>query len=341
MAVYTQIDNPELYMQVKLYSGTGSELAVTLDGDENMQPDFVWSKNRDQSEGHKIFDSVRGVTKFIMSNNTDADATAAQTLKSFDSDGVTIGTDADMNTSSEKNVLWCWKESADAGFDMVTHTGTGSARTISHSLSAVPEVMIVKARNAAEGWAVYHHKMSSAPETDYIYLHLANAVADYAGFWNDTAPTSSVFSVGDADNTNSASGYNYISYLFSGKQGFSKFGSYTGNGNADGTFVYTGFRPAFIMLKNATDGASGDEWFMEDAARSTYNPTGRKLSAHLPNSETGISSPSSWVDIDFLSNGFKIRTNDAGFNESGDNFIYMCFAEAPFVNSKGVPCNAR
>ena len=164
MAVYTQIDNPELYMLVKLYSGTGSELAVTLDGDENMQPDFVWSKNRDQSEGHKIFDSVRGVTKFIMSNNTDAEATAAQTLKSFDSDGVTIGTDADMNTSSEKNVLWCWKESADAGFDMVTHTGTGSARTISHSLSAVPKMIISKCTDTDNtDWETYHNHIK------YVY----------------------------------------------------------------------------------------------------------------------------------------------------------------------------
>ena len=329
---YTTIDDPEAYFQVKLYTGTGSELSATFDGDTDMQPDFVWTKNRDQAEGHQLFDAVRGATKFLKSNNADSEGTGAQTLKSFDSDGFTVGTDADMNTSNEKNVAWCWKESATAGFDILEHTGTGSGRTISHNLSAVPQMMIVKATNAEEGWAVYHHKMSSAPETDYIYLHLANAVADYAGFWNDTAPTSSVFSVGDADNTNSASGYDYIDLLWTGKQGFSKFGSYTGNGNANGPFIYTGFRPAWVMFK---PDASAD-WTIVDNKRNTVNPVAdNTLNANLQAAEHDGS-----MDTDFCSNGFKIRNANTDNNNSG-LIMYAAFAEAPFVNSEGVPCNAR
>jgi hypothetical protein len=334
MAAYTTIDNPELYFQVKLYTGTGSELAVTLDGDENMQPDFVWSKNREQSEGHKIFDSVRGVTKFIMSNNTDAEATAAQTLKSFDSDGVTIGTDADMNTSSEKNVLWCWKESATAGFDIVGYTGNGSARTISHSLSAVPSMMIVKIRNdTGYNWIVYHHKNTSAPETDYLYLNTTAATAD-ATVWNDTAPTSSVFSVGTSGGTNQDTS-TFINYLWSEVQGFSKFGSYIGNngGTSNGVFVYTGFRPKLVIQKLSS--SSGANWIMRDTARDTYNPMDNQLEANTSDAKEDNHA------IDFLSNGFKTRANGLNQQDSGETYIYMAFAEAPFVNSNGVPCNAR
>jgi len=330
---YTTIDDPEAYFQVKLYTGTGSELSATFDGDTDMQPDFVWTKNRDQSEGHQLFDAVRGATKFLKSNNADSEGTGAQTLKSFDSDGFTVGTDADMNTSNEKNVAWCWKESATAGFDILEHTGTGSGRTISHNLSAVPQMMIVKAKNAEEGWAVYHHEMSSAAETDYIYLHLDNAVADYT-FWNDTVPTSSVFSVGDADNTNSASGYDYIDLLWTGKQGFSKFGSYPGNGNADGPFIYLGFRPAFIMTKR-TDSAGS--WGMFDNKRSPSNVVDDRQNANLGEADQEHADNSH----DFLSNGFKVRTSDNQYNNSSGTYFYMAFAEAPFVNSEGVPCNAR
>ena len=353
MAVYTQIDNPELYMQVKLYSGTGSELAVTLDGDENMQPDFVWSKNRDQSEGHKIFDSVRGVTKFIMSNNTDAEATAAQTLKSFDSDGVTIGTDADMNTSSETNVLWNWKAgtsftndasstgigsidstgsvSDTAGFSIVSYTGTGSAGTIKHGLSATANFMIIKNRDSSFQWVVYHHKNTSAPETDYLYLSSNAATADFAGHFNDTAPTSSVFTVGTDTGVNKNS-QNHIAYLWSEKQGFSKFSSFRGNSNSDGVFVMCGFRPSMVWIKR-TEGSN--HWFIWDKHRDGFNESNEYLKADASEAESdGVNR------INILSNGFKITTSNDGVNAE-EEYIFMAWADAPFVNSNGVPCNAR
>jgi len=307
MAAYTTIDNPELYFQAKLYTGTGSELAITLDGDENMQADLVWSKNRDQSEGHKIFDSVRGATKFIMSNNTDAESTAAQTLKSFDSDGVTIGTDADMNTSSEKNVLWCWKESATAGFDILTFTGNATSnQTISHNLSAVPKCWHIKRLDQASNWCSYHVGLGGANKN--VFLNTTHASQTDTGIWNNTLPTSSVFSVGN---------------------------NIDSNGNADGTFVYTGFRPAWVMIKR-TDTAN--QWGIGDTKRDVDNPVSHHLFSESNQAEGGASS---YNNFDILSNGFKLRSGDLWTNASGGTYIYMAFAEAPFVNSNGVPCNAR
>jgi len=329
MAAYTAIDDPEAYFQVKLYTGTGSELAVTLDGDTDMQPDFVWAKNRGQSEGHNLFDSVRGATKFLKSNNTDAEGTGAETLKSFDSDGFTVGTDADMNTSSELNVAWCWKESATAGFDIVGFAGNATNSDIAHSLSAVPEMMITKSRENAENWGVYHQAVGN---THASYLNTTVVPTDEAAYYQDTTPTSSVFTVGTADATNDDA--DMIAYLFAPKQGFSKFGSYPGNGNADGPFIYTGFKPAFVMFKE-TDSTS--PWSMFDTKRDVDNVTHHRLEAQANNTEyTG-----SEMYHDILSNGFKLRTTDAEFNTSGGTYIYMAFAEQPFVNSNGVPCNAR
>ena len=332
MAAYTAIDDPEAYFQVKTYSGTGSEIAVTLDGDTDMQPDMVWTKNREQDDGHQLFDAVRGVTKFFRTNNTDTEASDAQTLKSFDSDGFTVGTYSDMNTSGEGVVAWCWKESATAGFDMVAYTGTGSARTISHSLSAVPHMMIHKERtDDASHFIVYHHKVASDPETDYLYLDTTGAVADYA-YTNDTVPTSSVFSLNNASDINESDD-TYIAYLWSEKQGFSKFGSYTGNGNADGTFVYTGFRPAFVLRKSTTTVRS---WHLHDNKRDPFN-----LATEILYPDLSVPDDDAGDFVDILSNGFKARATGSGTNASGVVYIYMAFAEAPFVNSNGVPCNAR
>ena len=251
---YTAIDNPELYFQAKTYTGDGSTPSITLDGDTDMQPDLVWIKNRDEADSNCLFDSVRGVTEVLHSDATTAETTDADTLTSFDSDGFTLGNDVKVNTDTEAYVAWCWKESATAGFDIVSYTGTGSAKTEAHSLSAVPHVMIVRNRPSNDGsWQVYHQKNTAAPETDVLQLQLSNPTEDSAIYWNDTAPTSSVFSVGTHLTVNE-DGSAMIAWLFSEKQGFSKFGSYTGNGagGADGNFIYTGFRPAFILLKNGT-----------------------------------------------------------------------------------------
>ena len=334
MAVYTTIDDPEAYFQGKTYTGDGSTLSITLDGDTDMQPDLVWIKNRDQTDSNCLFDAVRGATEVIKSNSNSAETTEADTLTSFDSDGFALGADVKVNTDTEAYVAWCWKESATAGFDIVSYTGNGTDDTdISHNLSAVPKMIIVKNRDAADAWQVYHGANTAAPETEYLVLDTTAATADAADRWSDEAPTSSVFTLGDADEVNTDT-EDYIAYCFAEKQGFSKFGSYTGNGNADGSFVYTGFKPAYVMSKR-TD--TSDGWRILDTTRSTYNVAQNRLRADSSDAEVTASSQ----DKDFLSNGFKIRNTDGGYNADGGTYIYMAFAESPFVNSNGVPTNAR
>ena len=338
MAVYTQIDNPELYFQTKLYTGQassqgdGTTTAITFDGDEDMAPNLIWIKNRDGTDWHDVTDSVRGVAKSIFPNNDDAEEAAATSVTAIGSDGFTVGSSDQVNDASDKYVAWCWKESADAGFDILTFEGNSTDDTdISHNLSAVPHFMIVRNFDADKEWCVYHHKNTSAPETDQLVLNTNAATTDSDDKWSDEAPTSSVFTVGDSSQLN-ASGNTSIGYLWSEKQGFSKFGSYTGNGNADGTFVYTGFRPAMVIIKVTSTTSS---WRIYDAKRDIDNPCNTRL---LPN-EDGADSTETLFDL--CSNGFKLRTSDSATNGSGSTYIYMAFAEQPFVNSKGVPCNAR
>ena len=336
---YTTIDNPELYFQTVLYTGTGSTRTVTLSADTDMQPDVVWIKKRASAYNHNLFDSVRGVNKGMYVNNDAAehDSNADGYLSAFSSDGFEVragsSTSDYVNVSSETYVAWCWKESATAGFDMVTYTGNETNRTISHSLSAVPHFMTIRNRTATNDWLTYHHKNTSAPETDYLYLNLTNATADQAIHWNDTAPTSSVFSVGTGGYTNGDTDA-HIAYLWTAKQGFSKFGSYSGSGSSDGPFIYTGFRPAWIMCKCNSAGSS--EWRIWNNKMDTFNPADNVLDA----SDNGAEDTSA-EDCDFLANGFKWRAGGLKNNDAGETYIYMAFAEAPFVNSNGVPCNAR
>jgi len=341
---YTTIDDPTKYFQVKKYTGNGTAigsggLAVTLDSDTNLQPDLVWSKNKDDATGHRWTDSARGVTKQFFCNNENGEATDSEGLTAFNSDGFTVGNDDGWNTSGEDVRAWCWKEDATAGFDMVTYTGNGSARTISHSLSAVPNWMVVKCRSEdSKPWAVYHSKNTSAPATDFLSLNNTNATADTSAYWNDTTPTSSVFTVGTTNDVNKDS-QTYIAYLWRQKQGFSKFGKYIGNNNADGPFVYCGFKPAFVLLKNT--GAS-QNWFIYDNKDFGINTVvdatnNRPLFANEPDT----SASAGMYKFLFLSNGFKIVESGAQTNGSGNTFIYMAFAEAPFTNSNGVPSNAE
>jgi len=331
MAVYTTIDDPTAYFQTTLYTGDDSTShAITNGGNSDLQADWLWLKPRTKVDNHRWMDSVRGVTKMSPSNSSGAEETISAGLASFDSNGFTLNTtDSGYNSSSYTYVAWCWKETADAGFDIISYTGNGSVRNLSHSLSAVPEFITVKNREATGGWVTYHHKMSSAPETDYLMLNNTAAVADYADYWNDTAPTSSVFSVGDRLENNYSS-ENIIAYAFAPKQGFSKFGTYEGNGNADGTFVYLGFRPAFVMTKSVD---STSAWEMFDNKREGYNVDNDALVANATTVEATAD------QIDLLSNGFKLRI--ATDPNVAETYIYMAFAEAPFVNSNGVPCNAR
>ena len=343
---YTTIDNPELYFQTKLYTGTGSEQAITLDGSENMQPDWVWVKCRSHAENHVIHDSVRGATKVLHSDTTDAEYTVAQGLKSFDSDGFTLGTSNFMNQSSRTFASWNWKAGGSAssnsdgsttssvsanttaGFSIVSWTGTGSATTVGHGLGAVPKWIIVKNRDTARNWNVYY-----GDETDYLQLNDDGATIDNDNKWNDTAPTSSVFTVNTSSDTNK-SGDAMIAYCFANIKGYSKLGSYEGNGNADGTFVYLGFRPAWLMVKPID---ASDNWVNFDNKRLGFNSSVSPYSLHA---NKNFAETTDTGQLDFLSNGFKIRNSGNTVNRTS-TFIYMAFAESPLVNSNGIPNNAR
>ena len=349
---YTTIDNPELYFQTKLYTGNGSNgHAITFDGDENMQPDWVWIKDRG-SNSHRLTDSVRGATKVLYSDLNFAEATDADTIQSFDTNGFTIDDDADTNGNGQNFVSWNWKAGGSAssnsdgtitssvsanttaGFSIGTFTGNATAgATIGHGLGTTPAWIICRTISAAKDWCIFHHKNTSAPQTDVLILNSTAATFDTNDRWNDTAPTSSVFTIGDSSQLNTSGG-TCLFYAFAEKKGYSKFGSYTGNGNADGTFVYTGFKPAWVMVKVTND---GDNWHMIDNKRETFNVMDTTLKAD----SSGAESSNSLFNVDFLSNGIKLRNGHTGTNQSGSTYIYMAFAESPFVNSNGIPTNAR
>ena len=329
---YTTIDNPELYFQVKLYTGNNTGQSITFDGSEDMQPDMIWNKSRSNTEAHNMWDSVRGAEKYLTVNDTTTESDSGSTgVSSFNSDGFTVGSLDSLNDGSVTYVAWCWKESATSGFDIVTYTGDGSDdRTVSHSLSASVNFVIVKRRNQTSNWLVQGDEVGSG-FGQYMELNATNAVQTASD--NIKSVSSSVLTLGTNGSCNEDSD-TYVAYCFAEKQGFSKFGGYTGNGNADGTFIYTGFKPAWVLFKR-TDATA--KWYLVDNKREPFNDAASNLlypdSNHADEPDYG--------QADFLSNGIKIRSTDGGFNASGGTYVYMAFAEAPFVNSEGVPCNAR
>ena len=326
---FTTIDDPSAYFKVQLYTGTGSSNAVAFnDTDTTMQPDFVWIKQRDDTVAHFLFDSVRGTTKWLKGDDTVGESTDANSLTAFGSDGFTVGTGTSFNNSTSTYVAWCWKESATAGFDINIHSGTGSSADVSHNLSATPEVIFTKRRSDTQQWFVYTTKTGSQKA---LFLDSNGAESSQAAAY-DAAPTSSVTNYGN-DNAVNGSGDTYVAYLWRSVQGFSKFASYTGNGNADGPMIYLGFRPAWFMIKRIT---SGYNWSIKDNKRSTYNEATTELYA-----DTTDGDENSGGAIDFLSNGVKIRNSSGTWNGSGVSYVYMAFAESPFVNSNEVPNNAR
>ncbi len=351
---YTTIDKPTDYFNTVLFSGNETARSITGVG---FQPDWVWIKDRSQSYNHHLFDSVRGATKRLKSDVADAESTNAQTLTAFGSDGFSLGTDNATNGNGSNVVSWNWlaggsassntdgditssvSANTTAGFSIVSYTGTGSTDTIGHGLGAKPSVILVKKRNGSANWYMYHHKNTSAPETDFLTLNSTAATSDNANNWNDTEPASSVFSVGASGTTNPSSG-TMIAYCFAEKKGYSKFGSYTGNGNADGPFVYTGFKPAFLLLKRSD--ASGASWQIIDNKRSDAggnNVIDKVLAPNGSDAEYDEGS-ANWF-ADFVSNGFKLRNSLGASNTSGATHIYMAFAESPFVTSTGIPTTAR
>ena len=334
------IPDGRVAMAATTYTGTGASLAVanTVNG-VNFQPDFVWVKGRSGATDHALYDSVRGTTKDLVSNATSAETTQATGLTAFGSTGFTVGALAKMNTSAATYVGWQWKAggaavsntsgsitssvsvNVSAGFSVVTYTGTGTAGTIGHGLGVTPSRIIVKPRSGTGDWIVYTNTTGAG---NFLLLDTTAASAASTTKWNNTAPTSSVFSVG-IDTTTNLVTTTYVAYCFAPVSGYSAFGNYTGNGSADGPFVYLGFRPRFLMLKR-TD-STGD-WHILDTSRDTYNVSGNVLYPNLSSAESGIV----WTQ-DILSNGFKLRITGANENASGGTYIYAAFAENPFAYS--------
>jgi hypothetical protein len=309
------------------------------------QPDFIWTKTRNTAtNGDHIFqDAVRGAGYKLVSNSTAAEGAYDSTLGSFTSTGFQFGTNAFVNTNGNTYVNWAWKAgnatssntsgtitstvsvNATAGFSVVTYTATGANATVGHGLGVAPSMIIYKARSGGAGsWTVGHKNMASSnPWNSVIFLDLTNAAAASGGGFNNTAPTSSVFSIGGAYNPST---WTMVAYCWSEIAGFSKFGSYTGNGSTDGPFVYCGFRPRYVLMKR-TDSSTNGYWIVIDTARNTYNASGSELFPNGADAEYN-----GGRNIDVLSNGFKLRDN-AYCNVSGGTYIYAAFAENPFKNS--------
>jgi hypothetical protein len=326
------------YFNTVLYTGNGSTQSITGVG---FQPDWTWIKNRDAADAHVLTDAVRGATEELQSNATSAETTNADGLTAFDTDGFSLGADVLYNTSSEAYVAWNWLASnttasntegsitstvsanTTSGFSIVSYTGTGANATVGHGLGVAPSMMIVKGRDSAGSWAVYHANANASPASGRLYLQLTNAFTAQATAWNSTVPSSTVFSVGSLTDTNQNTNA-MIAYCFAEVPGYSAIGSYTGNGLADGAFVYTGMRPSFLLWKRTN---STGNWTMMDSTRNTYNVLGERLYANLSNAG------SDGTIIDFVSNGFKLRVNANDQNGSGSTYIYLAFAENPFKNS--------
>ena len=339
------IPNGATQFAATLATGNNSTQSIvnTVNG-VSFQPDFVWLKIRSTAENHIAYDSVRGVQQYLSPNLTLVESTLPTGLTSFNSNGFTLGSSNPNYSGSPTFVGWQWKANGTpavtntsgsipstisanttAGFSIVTYTGTGANATVGHGLGVAPRMMLFKGRNVVSDWVVYHANIGN---TGALILNQTVATSTSINYWNNTSPTSSVFTIGIAGGVNNSSSNTYVAYCFSEIAGYSKFGSYTGNGSADGPFVYTGFRPRYIMVKNITTGGAGYDWGIWDTSRSPYNVALEELRANLSNAErTNAGRP------DLLSNGFKMRNSDAYVNASGQTYIYMAFAENPFSYS--------
>jgi len=355
---YTAIDDPSQYFQTKIYTGNETDdTALTNTGNSDLQPDWIWIKSRGSSQDNQIIDTSRGLTKALSSNRTD-ESTFNDGVKSIQSDGFTLGVNTRYNQNSTNFVAWQWKANGGtttsvsgtgtaagstkagtfqanttAGFSIVTFS-TGSDdngdHRIQHGLGAVPHFILTKERDGSYDWYTYHHK--GTDDNDYLRLNLTNATSNAGArnVFDGSDFTSTYFEMDNNNITNDNK--TYAAYCFTEKQGYSKFGSFTGNGNADGAFVYTGFKPALVIAKISS---ATSDWIIIDNKRSPSNLANKRLRPNKDNAEDTA------VDFaDFLSNGFKLR-HSGDFNASGVTTIYMAFAESPFVSSKGVPTTAR
>ena len=352
---YTTINDPSAYFTTLLYTGNATD-DRNLTNDANagdFKPDWLWLKERSSTSSHQMVDSIRGTTPAFLVDSGGAEDDDANRVQAFQTNGFQVGTASTVNQNTITMVAWQWKcnggtatatvsesgnnpaatvqANTDAGFSIVTYTGTGAVGTVPHGLGAVPDLIHLKKRTG-EGWVSYWNVSVFTGENGFLGLNSTGGFADSAGEWNDTAPTSSVFTVGTQDRVNTNDGV-YMAYCFKSIQGYSKIGSYVGNGNANGTFVYTGFKPAYVMVKRTSGTGS---WVIHDSARAGFsNPTDEYVYGQATNVEA--------TDIphDFLSNGFKMRATYDDSNGSGSTYIYMAFADSPFVSSTGVPTTAR
>ena len=347
MGKYTDIDDPSAHFQALTYTGNGGTLAVTNDGNSDLQPDWVWTKKRSDTSHHALVDSSRGATKQIYTNLTAAEETVSG-VTAFNTDGFTLGSNGTANLNGATFVGWQWKANggttasnsdgsvtsttqvnSDAGFSIVTFDSASSGIfSVGHGLGVKPAFIIVKNREGTSQWRVFHKSLTNHI-TSIVSLNRTDAEQNYSNFWG-AGVTSSVFGL---QSGNSATASNdYVAYCFSEKQGYSRFSSYVGNGNANGTFVYTGFKPAFVLWKITS--SSGD-WRMVD--------TKRGVNGAIPRIKPNASSAegSAGDNVDLLSNGFKFRNTAASANASGETYIFMAFASSPFTTSTGIPTTAR
>jgi hypothetical protein len=328
------IADPTDHFNTKLYTGTGSELAIDSVG---FQPDFTWIKTRTLTYNHRVFDAVRGVTEELYTNDTDVEVTDAQSLKSFDADGFTLGTGSGSNPSSTM-ISWNWKGdgvsggtlnqdgdldsqvnvNTTAGFSIFGYVGDGGvSATVGHGLAQTPELVIYKNRDGADDWVVYNKTITA---TDRLKLNDPGAATTASSQFNDTEPSASLVTIGTYNNINKLDD-NYIAYAFHSVEGYSKIGSYEGNGDADGPFLYCGFRPAYVLIKEA-DATSN--WDIHNDKTLGYNPDNDQLSAD----ENAVMKTNDFIDI--VSNGVKIRTDDGGYNTDSSTYIFYAIAETPF-----------
>ena len=349
---YTTIDDPTLYFNTKLYSGTSGVQTISGIG---FEPSWIWTKSRTNAGNHQVTDQVRGLTKYIRPNAANAEDTKTNAITAVNSDGFVLGADSsnDINASGQTYASWLWRAGTTSGiatngstnitpsgysfnqtsgFSAIAYTGTAvDGAYLPHGLGKAPELLLLKSKSLAESWQVY-----SAPTGNQGRGHLDNSDAfdTSRGEWYSYTPDSVNMRISNDSHVNS-SGATYIAYFFTSIQGYSKIGSYVGNGNADGAFIYTGFKPAFVMIKYASGGGSGN-WTMYDNKRLGYNVSNSYIYANETNAESSVSHI-----IDLVSTGFKCRANSSDTNTSGGTMIYMAFAEAPLVGSNNVPANAR
>ena len=349
---YTNIDDPSAHFQTTLYTGNntgGASNTITNDGNSDLQPDWVWIKSRSGAANHNCSDSSRGATKHLAQNITYQEEIVSG-ITGYNSDGFTLGTNGDSNLNGATFVAWQWKAnggtttsfsesgnnpggtrqtSSESGFSIISYTGTGSAGTIAHGLPSTPEWIIFKKRTATSDWDSYHVSIGNGKRMELT--NEAQASADTT-FMNNTLPTSTNITVGTSANTNTDAA-TYICYAWSPVQGYSRMGTYVGNSSTNGAFNWCGFKPAWVIIKCFT--GANDSWIIIDIKRNTVNPMNARLFPDLTNAES-----TSQDIIDCLSNGFKLRTADTAYN-GGRSYLWVAFADQPFVTSTGVPTTAR